>query len=371
MKNGKNVLKGAVVLLILAVMIFSTITTGANTKETKSIKSIIGNLIPMGRDTLFEDDFESYSDFTLDFPPWIQVDVDGAGTYGMTDYDYPNESYVGSFMIFNPSQTSPPCGNAPPHSGEKFASCFNAILPDTNDDWLITPQQNSIEYGEVSFWARSYTDAYNLDRFQVGISTTDTDPSNFTIISPGEYIEAPIEWTKYKYDISEYTGIIYIAIHCVSYDSFILMVDDFMITDKIYEPAICCNGSLVWEKVTGGNTVNGTIEVCNCGDNESLLNWNIDPTTIPAWGTWNISQTSGTDLAKDNCVTITVEVVAPAEKKKTFTGTIRINNTDNSSDFCEIDISLTTPRARAGFNLLEWILQKYPNMFPILRRILG
>ncbi len=38
----------------------------------------------------FEDDFESYDDFVLEFSPWTTLDVDGAPTYGMTDIDWPN-----------------------------------------------------------------------------------------------------------------------------------------------------------------------------------------------------------------------------------------------------------------------------------------
>jgi len=374
MKEIKNILKGAVVFLIVAVMVLSTVTATANTKETKNIKSSMEKPMQMGRTILFQDDFESYDDFAIDFPPWIQVDVDGATTYGMTSYNYPNESYVGSFMIFNPSLTTPPVPDAPPHSGAKFAACFNAILPAANDDWLITPQQSSTTFDEVTFWARSYTDAYNLDRFSVGISTTDTTPSSFTIISPGNYIEAPIEWTQYTYDISGYTGNIYIAIHCVSSDSFILMVDDFMVTEEEVippVPAICCDGNLLWEKVKAGSTVNGTFEISNCGEVGSLLNWEVDISELPNWGTWTFTPESGTGLAEGDSVTITVEVVAPAQKKKTFTGTIKMINSDNTSDFCEIDVSLKTPRSRTGFNLLQWILQRYPNMFPILRNIIA
>jgi len=138
------------------------------------------------------------------------------------------------------------------------------------------------------------------------------------------------------------------------------------------EPAICCEGTLSWPQVNASATVHGSFQICNCGDNGSLLNWQVD--TWPGWGTgWTFTPASGTGLAYPNCVTVNVTVVAPAQKKKTFTGKVKIINSANESDFCEIDVELTTPRARAinGFNLLQWILQKYPNMFPILRNILA
>ncbi|MDH7506642.1 MAG: hypothetical protein QHH15_02485 [Candidatus Thermoplasmatota archaeon] len=135
------------------------------------------------------------------------------------------------------------------------------------------------------------------------------------------------------------------------------------------EPKIYCEGNILWQKVKAGSTVNATFQVCNHGDPGSLLNWEVD--SFPTWGTWTFTPASGTGLAEHDCVTITVEVVAPAEKKKTFTGKIKMINSDNSSDFCEIDVSLTTPRTITGFNLIQWILQKYPNMLPILRHILA
>ena len=243
-------LKGAFVLLIAIAMVFSSVAIAANTKEASKFvtgeNTIITNIDndnkekseDMNRVIIFQDDFESYEDFVLDFPPWTQYDGDGSGTYGMTDYDFPNEHYTGSYIIFNPSGCTPPVPDAPPHSGEKFVACFNAVLPAINDDWLFTPQLSSTQYGEVSFWARAYTDAYNLDRFEVGVSTTDTDPSSFNIISTPPYIEATVDWTEYVFDISAYSGDIYIGIHCVSNDAFFLMIDDFIVDDGQCEPSI-------------------------------------------------------------------------------------------------------------------------------------
>jgi hypothetical protein len=249
-KIMKKLLKVGVVLSISVVIVFSSVAIAANTKQSSKIvkgeNKIISNIknfelekqFTKDRNIIFEDDFESYENFTLDFPPWTQYDGDGATTYGSTDYDFPNEYYTGSYILFNPSLCTPPMTDAPPHSGEKFAACFNAYLPAINDDWLFSPQLSSTDFDKVSFWARAYTDKYNLDRFEVGISTTDTNSSNFTIISDLPYIEATINWTEYVYNISSYSGDIYIAIHCVSNDSFILMIDDFKVTEKECEPNI-------------------------------------------------------------------------------------------------------------------------------------
>ncbi|MGI6709840.1 MAG: choice-of-anchor J domain-containing protein [Bacilli bacterium] len=96
-----------------------------------------------------------------------------------------------------------------------------------NDDWLISPPMIATASQFLNFYARSYSDAYGLERFKVGISTGGTAPADFTIISGPSYIQAPIEWTLYSYDLSAYAGQnIRFAIQCVSDDAFYFVVDD-------------------------------------------------------------------------------------------------------------------------------------------------
>jgi len=196
--------------------------------------------------TGFNDDFESYTDFVLEFDPWTLVDVDGSATYGFTNYDFENEHYTGSYIIFNPSETDPPLEDVLPHSGDKMAACF-AATDALNDDWMVSPSVAISSGDVVSFWAKSYTDQYGLERFNVAVSTTGTDPGDFTIISGSNYIEAPLAWTEYVYDLSAYDGQdVYVAIQCVSADAFILFIDDFHMgaPSKVVYPTIpVMNGS--------------------------------------------------------------------------------------------------------------------------------
>jgi len=137
------------------------------------------------------------------------------------------------------------------------------------------------------------------------------------------------------------------------------------------EPAISCEGLLHWDNVKTGSTVNGTFQVCNSGEPGSLLNWEV--ASYPSWGSWTLTPSNGTGLAEGDCVTISVEVVAPPTKKKTFTGKIKMINSDHPTDFCEIDVTLITPRARTinGFSFMQLIFEKYPNLFLIFRHILA
>jgi PKD repeat protein len=184
--------------------------------------------------SIFNDGFEDYDDFSINFSPWTNIDVDGSSTYGISGYSWQNANDSQAFIIFNPASTSPVLTDADAHSGSKYAACFSSADPTyLNNDWLITPQISLNDSYVLSFWAKSYTDQYGLERFNVGISTTGTNTSDFTIISTSPYEQAPTTWTEYSFDLSSYLGQdVYIAIQCVSADAFFLMIDDFVIGDS-------------------------------------------------------------------------------------------------------------------------------------------
>lgn len=135
------------------------------------------------------------------------------------------------------------------------------------------------------------------------------------------------------------------------------------------ESALCCEGALHWGEVTTGDMVTGTFQVCNCGQPGSLLNWQYQ--SGPTWGIWEIEPDSGADLAAGECVTITVNALVPSDKNKEFTGVIKMVNTDDSSDYCEIEISLTTPKFKTATNLIiPNVLERLFDHFPLLARLL-
>ena len=178
---------------------------------------------------LLVDGFETYDDFALEFAPWTTVDVDGSATYGMTNTTWPNSQAPLAYIIFNPNSTTPPATTILPHGGNKFAASIAATTP-PNNDWLITPVLNRPL--ELRFWARSLMAEYGLEKFKVGVSTTGTSPSDFTIISGANPISAPVDWTEYVYNLSNYNGNVYVGIQCVSNDAWIFMLDDFLVTGR-------------------------------------------------------------------------------------------------------------------------------------------
>jgi hypothetical protein len=230
MKNLRQILQAVVVIAIALAFIMPAAAIGqTKTKGTNTILDTNTNKsFTTQKATLFEDDFESYPDFVLDFPPWTQYDGDGLQTWGFETYDFENEYYVGSYIIFVPGFTTPPLEDDFAHSGEKYAACFDNVELIECDDWLITPQLSTAshdfyvaircvnhdsfwlgiddfavsEEGEginITFWAKTGSDQYEADRFQVAVSTTTNDPASFTIISEAPYVEPPTTWTQYTY----------------------------------------------------------------------------------------------------------------------------------------------------------------------------
>jgi len=175
--------------------------------------------------TFFNDSFESYDNFSINFAPWTLTDVDMSDTYGSMYSSWQHMGDPMAFMVFNPSMAVPPMADFAPYDGAKFAASFAATNP-PNNDWLISPL---VEAGFFSFWARSYTSQYGLERIKVGFSNGTTHPNTFTILSGPDYIEVPTTWTLYQYMIPEqyYYQQIRIGIRCCSWDSYILGIDKF------------------------------------------------------------------------------------------------------------------------------------------------
>lgn len=179
-------------------------------------------------------DFElCVEDFALEFMGWVQHDLDGSGTWGISGASFPESNYTGSFIAFNPSQTSPPLtgANWQPHGGNRFGGCFGATSP-PNNDWLITPQTDVINPGAVfRAYVKSVTSQYGLERYTINISTTGTEVADFTKISAGNFVTAPEDaWELIEYPLDAYVGQqIYVGIRCVSDDAFVFMIDDIEI----------------------------------------------------------------------------------------------------------------------------------------------
>jgi len=185
-------------------------------------------------------DFESQEDFSLTFDPWTAVDNDGGATYGFENVTFPHNYEPMAFIAFNPASTDPSMSDDPeiqPHGGVRFGACFATVPPPFNSDWMISPQTTLGTNSSLTFWVKSYTDDYGLEKYNVLVSTTGMDPDDFTVISGPSPMLAPVTWTEVSFDLSEYDGqTVYVAIECVSEDAFVFMLDDVSIDFTVGVP---------------------------------------------------------------------------------------------------------------------------------------
>ncbi|MCX6243586.1 MAG: C10 family peptidase [Bacteroidetes bacterium] len=189
----------------------------------------IFNLSPYQPASTFKMDFETVADFSLTFSPWTVRDVDLDSTYGIQGHAFLHNGSPMAFIAFNPAMVVPSMASdtaLQPHGGNRFGACFSGMHVQ-NNDWFISPQVQLGTDGQFTFWERSYTDQYGLEKFNVLVSTTDNLPGSFTCISGSTPLTAPLQWTKKTFSLSAYNNqAVYVAIQCVSNNSFIFMIDD-------------------------------------------------------------------------------------------------------------------------------------------------
>ena len=146
--------------------------------------------------------------------------------------------------------------------------------------------------------------------------------------------------------------------------------DSMSLTGEALIPAICCQGTLSWTGVTPGSSMSGSFEVSNCGDDGSQLDWEV--AEWPTWGSgWTFIPASGVDLTPaQGWQTVTVDFTAPTNQNQEFTGKVKVINSKNPLDYCELPVYLKTPRNKQiNNNPFLGFLQNHPSMFPLIQQI--
>lgn len=186
------------------------------------------------------DSFESYDDFaTGEFGGWKTVNNNETASYpiglgSMTNIvTFPGAStpqVMNSVppMVFNPHSTVPAMSqDVAVHAvtGDKtviFMGPQNSVA----DKWLISPKVTVREAYEFSVAAKAYT--FYPETIELCVSTTGNDPDDFEVldaVQPGY-----TEWTQYVVPLGAYADQeIYVAVHCTSYDGFLVQIDDFKV----------------------------------------------------------------------------------------------------------------------------------------------
>lgn len=196
----------------------------------------IGYTAAQNETIIFEDDFESYDNFTYtDVGDWTLLNENpngSVGTYSIQDVFFPNQNEPHAFIVFN--STGLGLGDGwDARSGEKAMLSF-ADIEGPNDSWLISPKITlGVANNSVSFYAKATAPNYGDEEFNVLVSVGSTDPSDFEEIGY-HFITTGSQWVEYNYDLDEYADQdVHIAIQCISDDQFGFMVDDFKVEGDV------------------------------------------------------------------------------------------------------------------------------------------
>ncbi len=182
------------------------------------------------------EDFESYSHGDLTLEDWILKDKAPFGDYGVIEIDgidIPHYLDEQAFMVFSPEAAGIDLSSHPewqPHSGSKLLASFGDYANDfgyKNNDWLISPLLSS-DGQRIAFYARTASANQQTDYIEVLYSTTDADPSSFQLLTGGNSIQLPNEWTRYEFTLP--VGAVRFAIHNVSEEGYAVLIDDITYT---------------------------------------------------------------------------------------------------------------------------------------------
>jgi hypothetical protein len=100
----------------------------------------------------------------------------------------------------------------------------------TPDNYLVSPQLTLGGTSELRFWAAAQDPAYPSDHYKVKLSTTGTNPADFTELLFEETLSSEV-WHEVVIDLSTYAGqMVYLTWqHTDSVDWFVMKLDDISV----------------------------------------------------------------------------------------------------------------------------------------------
>ncbi|MBR4829096.1 MAG: choice-of-anchor J domain-containing protein [Muribaculaceae bacterium] len=220
---------------------------------------------------------------------WTAVDADNDG-YGWVL----GSACGGVYLESGSSLTEGHTGTGLVVSGS-YSNIAGELHP---DNWLISPQVDL--GGSFSMWAKAQMAAYPAEHFGIYVSTTGTNPSDFTLLD--EWTLTSADWKQFSVDLGLYTGQQgYIAVHHFNGNNqFLILVDDFELDTEAsisIEMPVVITPATVYVRMkenlnpgnysgtlTGtagtGNNLNGSVSLSG----EVIAEYDITLTAVPSVG---------------------------------------------------------------------------------------
>jgi len=182
-----NILKGAGVLLIVPVLLFSNISVTANTAvdtdtstqniQTNKLSYVSLPVFVGGYETILD---ENFTDMTMPPSGWTHIQNNSDDTWYIDDTDPHNEPYCGTCYHDNGLQ----------------------------DEWLITPSLDfkGGDYTEIYlrfWWYTSYYEAVHMDYHDLNVSISTDGGTNWTLIWNEDNIGRFYSWVWYDTTFGE------------------------------------------------------------------------------------------------------------------------------------------------------------------------
>lgn len=188
--------------------------------------------------TLF-DDVESHEYGAINSPGtvgWSYIDGDGEATSNFSSLNFLNEGATMSYIVLDDELIyGTGNNNAQAHSGHRFFACpFHYTI--NNDDWIVSPELNFSEAFVFSFYARSFSSQYTDEQLVAAYSMTDGSASSFIPLH-SETITTTTAWTEYSFQVPPQAK--YVAIHCISFNQYMLCLDDISIQGTMSNGHTC------------------------------------------------------------------------------------------------------------------------------------
>lgn len=175
--------------------------------------------------------FDNAQGWTSAVDGWTFLDLDRATIGGIGKKEIPVSGQQSFFLINDTHKAlnNPNDGTRfKAHSGNQYMCSMYSMRGQTyvqSDDWAISPELSGSPQ-TISLWASSFEadpdQTQYLETFEILASTTGTDPEDFSLIKRFEEI-APA-WKRYEAYLP--AGTRHFAIRGVSYDKYMLFVDD-------------------------------------------------------------------------------------------------------------------------------------------------
>jgi uncharacterized membrane protein len=235
-----------------------------------------------------------------------------------------------------------------PHTGDYCARVQYESSSLDNDDWLITPplQVSSATADTIKFWMRTYST--NDDPWEVLVSTTDTNPSSFTMIDSG--IGGLPDYVQKEYSLDSYgDAIVYVAVRYIGSYDWYLYVDDFEGPPIVVPPYDVTITNLSGEQsVEIGTTATYEIEIENVGDENDTYDLSI------VGEDWNYTYPATISVNAAESAIIDLEVTVPSDATMGDTDEITFTATSQGDNSVSDTVEITTTAISGAVTTFPW-----------------